>query len=114
MTKLCPKCGGLMRPQRINGKLYLVCTRCGYRVEADSSATKEFRVSTRIEHKPDEKTLVLKGEDEANLPVTHEVTCPKCGWHEAYYWMVQTRAADEPPTRFFKCTRCGYTWREYA
>ncbi|MEM4865380.1 MAG: hypothetical protein QXY09_02690 [Acidilobaceae archaeon] len=27
---------------------------------------------------------------------------------------MQTRAADEPPTRFYRCTKCGYTWREYA
>ncbi|MCK4973458.1 MAG: transcription factor S, partial [Candidatus Heimdallarchaeota archaeon] len=28
-------------------------------------------------------------------------------------WMVQTRSADESPTRFFRCTACGETWREY-
>jgi len=28
--------------------------------------------------------------------------------------MIQTRAADEPPTRFYRCTKCGHTWREYA
>ncbi|RLG10996.1 MAG: transcription factor S, partial [Thaumarchaeota archaeon] len=39
--------------------------------------------------------------------------CPKCGNREAYYWAVQTRSADEPMTRFFRCTKCGYTWREY-
>ncbi|MCD6114052.1 MAG: transcription factor S, partial [Thermoprotei archaeon] len=39
--------------------------------------------------------------------------CPKCGNREAYVWMMQTRAADEPPTRFYRCTKCGYTWREY-
>ncbi|MEM0290915.1 MAG: transcription factor S, partial [Thermoplasmata archaeon] len=30
------------------------------------------------------------------------------------YWMLkQTRAADEPETRFYICTKCGYRWREY-
>jgi DNA-directed RNA polymerase, subunit M/Transcription elongation factor TFIIS len=51
--------------------------------------------------------------DTSKLPVSKEVTCPKCGNHEAYYWMIQTRAADEPPTRFYKCVKCGHTWREY-
>ncbi|RLG87398.1 MAG: transcription factor S, partial [Thermoprotei archaeon] len=41
------------------------------------------------------------------------VRCPRCGYDEVYYWEVQTRAADEPTTRFFKCARCGYVWREY-
>ena len=40
--------------------------------------------------------------------------CEKCGNKAAYYWTQQTRGADEPETRFFKCTKCEYTWREYA
>ena len=39
--------------------------------------------------------------------------CEKCGHKVAYYWTQQTRAADEPETRFFKCEKCEYTWREY-
>jgi DNA-directed RNA polymerase subunit M len=27
--------------------------------------------------------------------------------------MVQTRRADESATQFFRCTKCGHTWREY-
>ena len=39
--------------------------------------------------------------------------CPKCGNDEAHYFVYQTRAADEAPTIFYKCTRCGYRWRSY-
>ena len=46
------------------------------------------------------------------LPKTKE-DCPKCKNHEAYYWLVQTRAADEAATRFFKCAKCSHTWRAY-
>ncbi len=42
------------------------------------------------------------------------IKCEKCGNGIAYYWTQQTRGADEPETRFFKCTKCSYTWREYA
>ncbi|MBS3171381.1 hypothetical protein J4449_02085 [Candidatus Woesearchaeota archaeon] len=28
-------------------------------------------------------------------------------------WLVQTRAADEAATRFFKCVKCMHTWRAY-
>ena len=41
------------------------------------------------------------------------VKCPKCGHDEAYYKIIQTRRADEPPTRIYKCTKCGHVWREY-
>ncbi|MCJ2562923.1 MAG: transcription factor S, partial [Candidatus Thermoplasmatota archaeon] len=25
----------------------------------------------------------------------------------------QTRAADEPETRIYRCTKCSHTWREF-
>ena len=40
--------------------------------------------------------------------------CSECKNNVAYFWTQQTRGADEPETRFFKCTKCNYTWREYA
>ncbi|MEM0142231.1 MAG: zinc ribbon domain-containing protein [Candidatus Rehaiarchaeum fermentans] len=43
-----------------------------------------------------------------------EIECPKCGQKKIVSWMEQTRSADEPPTRFYKCANCGYTWREYS
>lgn len=43
-----------------------------------------------------------------------KITCDKCGNKSAYFWTQQTRGADEPETRFFKCTKCNHTWREYA
>lgn len=42
------------------------------------------------------------------------VNCDKCGHTVAYYWTQQTRGADEPETRFFRCVKCRYTWREYS
>jgi len=29
------------------------------------------------------------------------------------WWMEQTRASDEPPTRFYECTECGNVHKEY-
>ncbi|PIO07920.1 transcription factor S, partial [Candidatus Pacearchaeota archaeon CG10_big_fil_rev_8_21_14_0_10_35_219] len=31
----------------------------------------------------------------------------------AYFWTMQTRAADESETKFYRCTKCDHTWREY-
>ena len=60
-----------------------------------------------------EKSIsVMKKEAEVH-PKT-KAKCPKCGNNEAYYWIVQTRSADEPPTRFYKCTKCKHVWREYS
>ncbi len=42
------------------------------------------------------------------------IDCPKCGKKKVISWMEQTRASDEPPTRFYKCINCNHTWREYS
>lgn len=42
-----------------------------------------------------------------------EAECPKCGHDKAKFWTVQTRASDEPETKFFRCSKCSYTWRDY-
>lgn len=109
MMSFCPRCSGTLRPRREGGKVYLVCTRCGYRVEPRENT---LTISSRIQHSAKEKTTIIE-ENTINLPITRDVICKRCGHTEAYYWVVQTRAADEPPTRFYKCVKCGYTWREY-
>lgn len=112
MIKFCPKCGGVMKPKKEGGRTVWVCTRCGHRLESAGQEGK-LSISTRIEKSPRDQLIIIDAENNANLPITRDVTCPKCGNHEAYYWLLQTRAADEPSTRFYKCTRCGHVWREY-
>ncbi|MEM3032488.1 MAG: transcription factor S, partial [Nitrososphaerota archaeon] len=61
------------------------------------------------------REVVIPGDtSNSPLPTTHDVECPQCGNNEAKWWTVQTRSADEPMTQFFRCTKCGHTWREYA
>ncbi|MEM3391702.1 MAG: zinc ribbon domain-containing protein [Archaeoglobaceae archaeon] len=55
---------------------------------------------------------MIEGERVQTLPTTKAI-CPACGNNKAYWWMRQLRAADESEVRFFRCTKCGKTWREY-
>ena len=112
--KFCPKCGTLMQPRRINGVNYLVCPKCGYKEEVSSSQP-TYKVANKIKHTVREKSIVIENDKiPETLPKLKDaVYCPKCGHNEVYYWTMQTRAADEPPTRFYKCAKCGYVWREY-
>lgn len=48
---------------------------------------------------------------ERGLPTT-DATCPECGHDKAYWYMQQTRSADESETRFFVCVECDHKWRE--
>lgn len=118
MVKFCPRCGGLMKPMKIKGELYWVCIKCGYKEKVqDPKEVSSYRQTLKVTKSPRDKLIVIEGK--TNVPVgatliKGSIRCPKCGHDEIYVWMVQTRAADEPPTRFYRCARCGYTWREYA
>ena len=114
--KFCPKCGmRLVLTQKQSDDepcSVLTCSKCGYQQEITAG---ESTFSKVIERPSIESVTVVVGED-ANLqtmPKT-KIECPKCSNKEAFWWMVQTRGADESPTQFFRCTKCNYTWREMA
>ena len=60
---------------------------------------------------PLDEVVIIEEKREA-LPKIR-IICPKCGNKEAVWWMQQTRSTDEPPTLFFRCTKCKHSWREY-
>ncbi|MCX8208597.1 MAG: transcription factor S [Sulfolobales archaeon] len=109
--KFCPKCGSLMLPKREDGKTVLACPKCGYSLRAES----EYRHSQVVARRKERERLVVIDETskKVGLPIAKGVKCPRCGNEEAYYEILQTRRADEPPTRIYKCSKCGYVWREY-
>ena len=104
----CPKCGSLMIPKKVKDKTFLVCRKCGYKTEMKRSLV----ISSNVKSEKKEAIIISSKEEKTSLPETN-VICPKCGNNKAYWWMQQTRSADEPPTVFYKCTKCGYTWRSY-
>ena len=101
----CEKCGSILRPKEKAGKKILFCS-CGFSKspEGDSAEIKE-----KVEGA---KEIHVMEDIETNPKV--KIKCDKCQNDIAYYWTQQTRGADEPETRFFKCTKCNHTWREYA
>ena len=80
--------------------------KCSY------TAKGKVKIESTEQMKESKKTAVIKEKD-SNVMPTVAVVCAKCGNKEAYFWTAQTRAADEAETKFFKCTKCKHTWREY-
>jgi DNA-directed RNA polymerase subunit M len=103
-VEFCPECGGLLLP-----KEGLLQCRCGY----SKKIGKEEKERYTLQEKPKEAREIPVIEEEVQQMPTAKAECRKCGNTEAYYWMLQTRSADEPATKFFRCTKCKYTWREY-
>ena len=62
----------------------------------------------------DESILAFEGNEGEESYSTIKMECKKCGHDEAVWWMFQTRSADEPTTRFYRCSKCRYTWRDYS
>lgn len=58
------------------------------------------------------KETTVISENVATLPKTR-ILCTECGNTEAYFVIRQTRAADEPETRIYRCCKCNHSWREY-
>jgi DNA-directed RNA polymerase subunit M len=58
------------------------------------------------------KETTVITENVATLPKTR-IPCPECEYPEAYFVIRQTRAADEPETRIYRCCKCNHSWREY-
>jgi len=107
--EFCPKCKCLLLEDR--KRKVFICKKCGFEKAVASQGGQRFVESLE---RPKETVIVKKdgaGSGET-LPVT-KAECKKCGNVMAYYWMMQTRSADEPSTRFYRCTKCNHTWREY-
>lgn len=102
----CPKCGSILLPKKENNKKLLVC-QCGYK----TSKIESVQIKEVVPNAGVDVNVVDKGRLET-LPKT-SVECPKCGHRTAYFWLVQTRAGDEPETKFLRCEKCSHTWRDY-
>ena len=112
MVEFCPECSSLLRKKTIDGKSFLAC-RCGFKREMEDNID-DIQKSIQEKKKALDKNLIVVSEKD-KITVHPKVTrqCPKCKHNEAEAWQEQTRSADEPPTSFFRCTKCKHTWREY-
>ena len=102
----CPKCGSILRPKEKGGKKVLFCS-CGFTKDPEGETSTELRETVEG---PKKIEVIEKVEVHPKV----KAKCEKCGHGVAYYWTQQTRGADEPETRFFRCEKCSSTWREYA
>ncbi len=104
--EFCDRCGSILVPVKKRTSAVMKCRKCG---AEKKKMIKNLKITEEIETK---KGVVVLEKDITMLPITDQ-SCEKCGNPKAYWWMQQTREADEPPTQFFRCTKCKFVWREY-
>ena len=105
-VEFCKKCASIMLPEKKGKSVRLKCRKCGYGIK---KGVHELRL---VEKRKNSKNVIVLEKDQTVLPIT-DMACEKCGNPKAYYWMQQTRSADEPPTQFFRCVECKHVRREY-
>ena len=104
----CPKCDSRLKK---NNDGLLACPKCKFVKEG---AIKE---ETKKLEEPNPEFLVMDQSDvnqAKGLESTVPIDCEKCHNKEGVSWTFQTRSADEPETKFYRCTKCNYTWRDYT
>ena len=100
--QFCPRCGSIL----VQKKKSFGCPKCSF----TSKEKMKLQIKETINER--QNVAVVKEKDMDVLPVV-EQECKKCGNKEAYFWTSQTRSGDEAETKFFRCKKCGHTWREY-
>ncbi len=102
--KFCPSCEVKLK----KGDSGLQCPKCDYVEGKETNQTKKIVKEHELQF-----NVLAENETVDTLP-TIKIECEKCGNDEAVWWMLQTRSADEPTTQFYRCSKCRYTWRNYA
>jgi DNA-directed RNA polymerase subunit M len=114
--EFCEKCGTMMVHKRIEDEVVLYCPKCENKI---SLTKKEKIVEQKVTKKEEkekekEKMVIIENPEQMKTMPTKKMECPKCKKvQETEYWAVQTRSGDEAATRFYRCTKCKATWREY-
>lgn len=101
----CPECKSML----ISSGGQLKCKKCGYirKIGGDE------QLKVNRPRKEKEITIVDDEEEKVKTLPTIQIRCPKCDNNLAFWWLRQLRAADESEVRFFRCTECSHTWRQY-
>ncbi|MEM3126469.1 MAG: transcription factor S [Candidatus Woesearchaeota archaeon] len=103
--QFCKKCGAIMLPKKEGSKTFFYCSSCKIKQEGAGVIIEKAKTEAK-------KIEVVDESNQEIHPIV-DAECKKCGHKKAYFWEIQTRAGDEPATKFFKCEKCKHTWRDY-
>jgi transcription factor S len=112
--RFCPNCETRMKPRIEQG--VVLCPKCGFTAEKDQHEplSKTKKLMAPPENNSGSSLKIMDSDNVPSALPTTTVDCPKCGNNVAFWWMLQTRSADEATTQFYRCTECGHTWRNYS
>jgi transcription factor S len=110
--RFCPKCETRMKPRIEQG--IVLCPKCGFTADKEEHESSPKKISPVQESISRSSLKVMDTDKGPDALPTTTVECPRCGNNTAFWWMLQTRSADEATTQFYRCTKCVHTWRNYS
>lgn len=114
MPEFCDVCGSIMKVKEEKSNVLIYeCPVCGNIKEVKKKDADPVGI-VLTSNNPMDIDVVIDESKITKKGTLVNARCPKCGHDKAYVVIMQTRAADEPPTRIYRCEKCGYTWREYS
>jgi DNA-directed RNA polymerase subunit M len=107
-VEFCPKCDMRMR-LRFHSRGALCCPTCSYRKEfLDYFVPEGVNSNKGI----DDVVVLDKGTVALLTQPTITVYCEECGGRKAETWSVAVGSGTQGGIMYFRCLRCGHTWRE--
>jgi DNA-directed RNA polymerase subunit M/transcription elongation factor TFIIS len=108
--EFCPKCSTRLF-NRHRSPAVLVCPRCGFEKAGEPSKLRPSDTRQAFT-----ECIKVIDQDAAGLRVLPIVRadCLKCYGKRAYNWAIYLSDEEETviEVQVFRCTGCGYTWRE--
>ena len=115
-STFCEECGELLDFEIINN-YNVKCQKCGGETPLENiknhfiESEEKFESSKLWMNKLKNTEDKLRKEQKIKKTIIDEV-CPKCGHGQLYYFVRQTRSADEGSTIFYECIKCHYNFNQ--
>lgn len=109
----CPKCEKKMvhlkKKSQRTVTLVLSCPKCGH---TKTATHPNLNIKPINKNRRENLIVIGKQEQRYKTMPTIQRDCPKCANTQAYAWLLQLGSLEQSSTHFYRCTKCGYTYRE--